>query len=431
MFFKKNNASDPKLDSTSEKTYEESPTSAIAHIDTPNEYPRATLFKVSGWVASHTDISAVLIGDMPMTMFDRADVRSAHPDHDYISGFSGLARESDIEDGSIIINIKSDPESSRIKKHLGDDIMLSLSKQEKLAKLTSLFPNDNPIELIDLSKLSETSNSDISKFERLKPVLKCPVCGSIGIKETATGLACENNHEVSIIDNSYVYLNDSMRTEHNIINNTDTASRAQDPLAVALIGKFLDGLILDCGAGLPFQNYKNVINFEIQKFSNTDVVGVGEELPFADNTFDAVFSFSVLEHVKDPFRCASEIERVLKPNGVIYSSVPFLIPVHGYPHHYYNMTQQGLNNLFSEKITIVEQGVPISGHPLFTLNSMCNIWNTHLSDKDKQEFKNITLGDIMDDPAKLINHSVCSNLPQDIQSLISCTNMVLAQKKND
>jgi SAM-dependent methyltransferase len=405
--------------------------SVIAHIDTPTKYPQATLFKVSGWVASNTQIGAVRIGDETMIMSDRPDVRSAHVEYNFITGFSGLARESDIEGESLLIHIKSGAETSIIKKHLGKDIMLSLSKEEKFVKLKSVFPNDDPAQLIDMSRSSETSNDDGSKFERLKPVLKCPECGLVGIKQTAKSFACENNHNISTIEKSYVYLDDSMRAKHNIINNTDTASRAQDPLAVALIGKFKDGLILDCGAGLPFQNYKNVINFEIQKFSNTDVVGVGEELPFADNTFDAVFSFSVLEHVKDPFRCSAEIERVLKPGGVIYSSVPFLIPVHGYPHHYYNMTQQGLNNLFSNEINILEQGVPISGHPLFTLNSMCNIWNAYLSESDKQDFQNITLGDIIDDPAKLINHSVCASLPQNIQSLISCTNMVLAQKKTD
>jgi len=197
---------------------------------------------------------------------------------------------------------------------------------------------------------------------------------------------------------------------------------------VALIGKFSDGLILDCGAGLPFQNYRNVINFEIQKFTNTDVIGVGEELPFADNSFNAVFSFSVLEHVKDPFKCVAEIERVLKPDGVIYTSAPFLVPVHGYPHHYYNMTQQGLANLFSENINIVEDGVPISGHPLFTLNSVAQIWNHSLSQADQEAFKNLTLREIMDDPKKLITEPHCANLPQDTQALISCTNMVLGKK---
>ena len=150
-------------------------------------------------------------------------------------------------------------------------------------------------------------------------------------------------------------------------------------------------------------------------------------MPFADHSFDAVFSFSVLEHVKDPFKCAAEIERVLKPGGIIYSSVPFLIPVHGYPHHYYNMTQQGLANLFSDNIDIVQDGVPISGHPLFTLNSVANIWNNSLSENDQEAFKDLTLREIMGDPSKLITESHCASLPQETQALISGTNMILAK----
>lgn len=76
--------------------------------------------------------------------------------------------------------------------------------------------------------------------------------------------------------------------------------------------------------------------------------GVGEVLPFKNNSFDALISLAVLEHVKDPWRCVSEILRELKPGGEIICCVSFLQPFHGYPHYYYNMTAQGLKNIFDE-----------------------------------------------------------------------------------
>ena len=44
-------------------------------------------------------------------------------------------------------------------------------------------------------------------------------------------------------------------------------------------------------------------------------VGVGEDLPYTDMSFDAVASVDVLEHVQDLDKVLSEVARVLKPGG--------------------------------------------------------------------------------------------------------------------
>jgi len=46
-------------------------------------------------------------------------------------------------------------------------------------------------------------------------------------------------------------------------------------------------------------------------------VGMGEALPYADATFDAVVCVDVLEHVKDLGQVVSEITRVLRPGGLL------------------------------------------------------------------------------------------------------------------
>jgi len=46
--------------------------------------------------------------------------------------------------------------------------------------------------------------------------------------------------------------------------------------------------------------------------------GFGEDLPYADHSFDCVFCCDVLEHVRDLPTVISEISRVLKPNGVFF-----------------------------------------------------------------------------------------------------------------
>lgn len=398
------------------------------HIDTPLDYPKASLFHVSGWLVADEVINAISVGDKDMELIERRDVVEAYPLSNYCVGFHGLARESGIVEQKLVINVDIGGQQNRLEWNLTPNPLFELSQNEKLPKFNQLFPNDDAHQcIVDSQQLEITNDSNI-KLDKLKAILVCRECGSVGISFDGGVAKCCNGHAPGLSGKALNYLTNELREQHNIKNNILPASRAQDPLATAIIGKYKDGLILDCGAGLPFQNYANVINFEIEAFSNTDVIGVGEELPFADASFDVVFSFSVLEHVKDPFKCASEIERVLKPGGVIYSSAPFLVPVHGYPHHYYNMTQQGFKNLFGE-IEIAASGVPISGHPLFTLSSVSNIWASGLSDVDSNQFKDTTIREIIEQPEKLIEKGFCADLSQDSQALISCTNMILGKKR--
>lgn len=46
------------------------------------------------------------------------------------------------------------------------------------------------------------------------------------------------------------------------------------------------------------------------------------QLPFADNTFDKVICSEVLEHIPDYKGALEEIERILKPGGMLCASVP-------------------------------------------------------------------------------------------------------------
>jgi|TARA_B100002003_G_scaffold228774_1_gene237427 SAM-dependent methyltransferase len=47
-----------------------------------------------------------------------------------------------------------------------------------------------------------------------------------------------------------------------------------------------------------------------------------ESLPYKDNSFDLVFSKSVLEHFYYPEELVQEIYRILKPNGLVITMVP-------------------------------------------------------------------------------------------------------------
>lgn len=56
--------------------------------------------------------------------------------------------------------------------------------------------------------------------------------------------------------------------------------------------------------------------FNIDGFSF--ISSVGEFMPFADASFDLVYSDQVLEHVRDPLACMKEMMRVLRKNGILF-----------------------------------------------------------------------------------------------------------------
>jgi SAM-dependent methyltransferase len=86
------------------------------------------------------------------------------------------------------------------------------------------------------------------------------------------------------------------------------------------------------------------------------VVGDGHRLPFLNDSFDYIWCNAVLEHVPDPMQVASEIARILKPEGLAFIQVPFLENVHGWPQDYYRFTIQGLRVLF-RNLEEVQSGV--------------------------------------------------------------------------
>ena len=194
-----------------------------------------------------------------------------------------------------------------------------------------------------------------------KRILRCPrpINGRIGgddcrgelRRADATTLECTRcGARYSHGDENYDFLPADLAASSGIVHTDNISSWGHDPIATQVIRNSSDGLVLDAGSGFKSTVYDNVVNLEVVGYPSTDVLGVGEHLPFADGAFDAALSLNVLEHVRDPFRCATELARVVRPGGKVYASAPFLQPYHGYPHHYYNMTASGLENLFDERV---------------------------------------------------------------------------------
>jgi len=113
----------------------------------------------------------------------------------------------------------------------------------------------------------------------------------------------------------------------------------------------LRGDVLDLGCGSqPYRTWlasgTSYVGADITAENGAEILLVpGEPLPFADASFDAVLCTQVLEHVEEAGQLAREMERVLRPGGVIVASAPFIFNQHGAPHDYRRFTRYGLGRL--------------------------------------------------------------------------------------
>lgn len=65
-----------------------------------------------------------------------------------------------------------------------------------------------------------------------------------------------------------------------------------------------------------------------------DMLADAHALPFADASFDLVFSYAVFEHLHNPYMAAAEVARVLVPGGLFFGVVSQGEPFHqSYFHH--------------------------------------------------------------------------------------------------
>lgn len=239
------------------------------------------------------------------------------------------------------------------------------------------------------------------KLARLRPLLRA----DIDCVESTGCLDC---------------LSAELADEFGVTSTDNVSSHEYDHEALSLIGRHCDGLVLDCGAGLRDTYYRNVVNCEIVAYDSTDVLAVAERLPFVDESFDAVMSLNVLEHVKDPFQAARELMRVLKPGGQLMCVAPFLQPLHGYPHHYYNMTRQGIDNLFAE---LVERRIVIYGamKPIWALNWFLVRYQAGLPPESRERFARMTVAELMVAPQALEIDAIHAGLSDD-----ACTELASA-----
>jgi SAM-dependent methyltransferase len=141
----------------------------------------------------------------------------------------------------------------------------------------------------------------------------------------------------------------------------------------------LEGRVLDVGCGR--KPYRVLLGPDVREYlgvdradsdSDADVFADAHALPFDDGSFDAVVSFQVLEHVRDPAACAREFARVLRPGGAAVLTAPGVWPAHEEPHDYWRFTRHGMLALL-EGAGLVERRATALGGFWSSLGQMANL----------------------------------------------------------
>ena len=121
------------------------------------------------------------------------------------------------------------------------------------------------------------------------------------------------------------------------------------------------GTFLDIGCGV--QPYRPLITAEPSRVTQylgmdleqnavqgyhkvtPELVWDGRTIPLPDASVDCGMATEVLEHCPDPGAVLREAHRVLRPNGVLFISVPFLWPLHDVPYDEYRYTPFALERI--------------------------------------------------------------------------------------
>ena len=152
---------------------------------------------------------------------------------------------------------------------------------------------------------------------------------------------------------------------------------------IETVAKYVKNNVLDIGCGRkPYESLFKYVTYTglevdtpmMRESSLADVFYNGKNLPFDNEVFDSVVCNQVLEHIFEPDEFLAEINRVLKTNGTLLVSVPFVWDEHEQPVDYARYTRFGLKHLMAKNsFEVVEVRVTCAD-----VRFLCQIFNTYL-----------------------------------------------------
>lgn len=206
--------------------------------------------------------------------------------------------------------------------------------------------------------------------------------------------------------------------------------------AVRELGGRLSGRLLDVGCGTkPYEPYLAVAEYvgvEIdtersRTTSKADRFYDGTALPFGNAEFDSLLCNEVFEHVFNPPEFLTELNRVLKKEGLLLMTVPFVWDEHEQPHDYARYTSFGLRHVLeAHGFAVLDQRKSVAdARVIFQLINEYIYKKTYVGNPVLRQMLNT----VLIAPFTLLGLAVSALLPSNGDLYLD--NVVLARKVKD
>jgi SAM-dependent methyltransferase len=133
-----------------------------------------------------------------------------------------------------------------------------------------------------------------------------------------------------------------------------------------------DAVVYDVGCGQkPFRDFlegkvRKHIGVDLADGFYTpdevDLIGTAYNVPAANGIADAVILSQVIEHLESPLLAMQEVHRLLKPEGLVFLSFPFLYPMHAVPRDYLRFTEFYLSDKIADTSFEVIETLRLGGY---------------------------------------------------------------------
>lgn len=99
------------------------------------------------------------------------------------------------------------------------------------------------------------------------------------------------------------------------------------------------------------QGEKNFQYTNLKKDKKNNILkgDLNQKLKFKSHYYQNLVIFNVLEHLNNPSKSLKELNRILKKDGLLIGSTPFLYQIHGAPNDYLRFTTNYLIEEFKKK----------------------------------------------------------------------------------